>query len=94
MKIDQNVTFLKSTTVAPAQAKGSAAATAPETATAQSRPASPTPLLPSTNGDFDAARVARIRESISAGQYKVDTGKIADGLLATVQDLLKNKDTP
>ncbi len=96
MKIDQNVTFLKSTAVAPAlaQVKGGAAATAPETAATQSRPASPTTLLPSTNGDFDAARVARIRESISAGQYKVDTGKIADGLLATVRDLLKNKDTP
>jgi negative regulator of flagellin synthesis FlgM len=48
-------------------------------------------LLPSTNGDFDAARVATIRENISAGRYQVNTAKIADGLLATVHDLLNQK---
>lgn len=98
MKIDQNVTFLKSLagTSAAAPAKASAAAMAAETAQAasQTRSATPTPLLPSTNGDFDAARVARIRESISAGHYQVNAEKIADGLLATVHDLLKNKNTP
>lgn len=52
------------------------------------RPASPAPLLPSTHSDFDVARVARIREEISAGRYQVNTAKIADGLLATVRDLL------
>ncbi len=97
MKIDQNVTFLKNVagTSTQAPAKGGPAAAAPETAaaTGQSRPASPTPLLPSTNGDFDAARVAEIRASISAGSYQVNTAKIADGLLATVHDLL-NKGTP
>ncbi len=51
------------------------------------RPAAPAPQL-STHSDFDAARVARIREEISAGRYQVNTGKIADGLLATVRDLL------
>ena len=95
MKIDQNVTFLKGLagTSATAPAKAGAAAMAAETAQA-ARPATPTPLLPSTNGDFDAARVARIRESISAGHYQVNAEKIADGLLATVHDLLKNKNTP
>lgn len=97
MKIDQNVTFLKTAAgAAPlAPAKGGLAAEAPEATSAASQPrlTSPTPLLPSTNGDFDAARVAEIRASISAGRYQVNTAKIADGLLATVHELL-NKGKP
>jgi negative regulator of flagellin synthesis FlgM len=50
-----------------------------------------TPLLPSTNGDFDTARVTKIRDDISAGRYKVNTEKIADGLLATVRELIGRK---
>ena len=94
MKINQNVTFLNnranaSTAVA---AKGSAALSAPVTEPAsQTRLAASGALLPSTNGDFDAARVAEIRASISAGRYKVDTAKIADGLLSSVRDLLGKK---
>lgn len=93
MKINQNVTFLKTAASAPAAsaAKGSAtlnaAAELPAVA-GQARLTSLTSLRPSTNGDFDAARVAEIRASISAGSYQVDTAKIADGLLSTVRDLL------
>jgi negative regulator of flagellin synthesis FlgM len=49
--------------------------------------------LRSTDGDFDAARVAEIRESISAGRYQVNTTKIADGLLASVRELLNSRDS-
>lgn len=97
MKINQNVTFLKNGTSTPAVAatRGSATLNAPAAelpaATGQARLPSSTSLLPSTNGDFDAARVAEIRASISAGRYQVDTAKIADGLLSTVRDLLNKK---
>jgi negative regulator of flagellin synthesis FlgM len=94
MKIDQNVTFLKNPadtstlTAARDGVSASRTAPAPSSVTDPKQPASPIPLLPSTNGDFDAARVARIRENISAGRYQVNTSKIADGLLASVRDLL------
>lgn len=94
MKINQNVTFLKTATSAPAASatKGSATLNAPAAempaVTGQARLPASTALLPSSHGDFDAARVAAIRASISAGSYQVDTAKIADGLLSTVRDLL------
>ena len=90
MKIDQNVTYLKNVpgTAPSATVKGGASGPASAIPAAASRAQ---PLLPSTNNDFDAGRVAQIRESISAGRYKVDTAKIADGLLASVRDLLNNR---
>ncbi len=42
-------------------------------------------------GDFDAARVAAIREDIRAGRYQVSPERIASGLLASVRDLLDGK---
>jgi negative regulator of flagellin synthesis FlgM len=90
MKINQNVTFLNNgvspAPVAPGKVKAAVAEV--PAATGQVRQASSTSLLPSTTGDFDAARVAEIRESISAGRYQVNTAKIADGLLSTVRELL------
>jgi negative regulator of flagellin synthesis FlgM len=90
MKIDQNVTFLKTAAGTPAPARNSAAAPAMAAAEA-GQTLSPTALLPSTNGDFDAAKVAQIRESISAGRYQVNVENIADGLLASVRDLLSDR---
>lgn len=90
MKINQNVIFLNTAASAQAAApgKGSAAASAaPARAAAAASPA----RLPSTTGDFDAGRVADIRESIRAGNYRVDTAKIADGLLSTVRELVERK---
>ncbi|MDH6591141.1 negative regulator of flagellin synthesis FlgM [Variovorax sp. TBS-050B] len=40
------------------------------------------------NADFDAARVAAIREDIRAGRYEVHPERIARGLLASVRELL------
>ena len=95
MKINQNVTFLNKgvspAPVTPGQVK--AAATQASASAGQVRQPSSTTVLPSTTGDFDAARVAEIRASISAGRYQVNTAKIADGLLSTVRELL-NKRTP
>lgn len=97
MKIDHNVTFLKNTSSSPALARGNekapTTAVLPPAAVNQAQQLSPSPLLRSTDGDFDAARVAEIRESISAGRYQVNTTKIADGLLASVRELLNSRDS-
>ena len=95
MKIDQNVIFLKNLTDSPPALSARdgvkrLASTTPALA-AQVHAVSASPLLPSTNGDFDAARVAKIRQDISAGNYQVNTAKIADGLIDTVRDLLSKK---
>ncbi|AEK60769.1 flagellar biosynthesis anti-sigma factor FlgM [Collimonas fungivorans] len=50
-----------------------------------------TQLLQPGAGDFDAAKVAEIRQAISEGRYQINPGKIADGLLDTVRDLLGKK---
>lgn len=44
-----------------------------------------------TNGVFDAKKVEAIKSAIASGQFKVDSEKVADGLLDTVKDLLKSK---
>ena len=90
MKINQNVTYLNHsaspTPVAPGKVKAAAAQTT--AATDPLRQSDSPSLLPSAAGDFNAARVAEIRESISAGRYQVNTARIADGLLSTVQALI------
>ncbi|NMM08577.1 flagellar biosynthesis anti-sigma factor FlgM [Polaromonas sp.] len=87
MKIDQNVTYLKNVPGSAPSVTTRNSLNGPASAVATQAQ----PLLPSTIGDFDAGRVAQIRESISAGRYQVDTARIADGLLASVRDLLSNR---
>lgn len=41
------------------------------------------------SNDIDMARVAEIRDAIAAGNLKIDTSRIADGLIASARDLLK-----
>lgn len=97
MKIDQNAPYLK--TLVNASPVGAAregvklpAALGREAALSEQGPSlSATSELPSTQGDFDVARVTRIRDDISAGLYQVNTEKIADGLLASVRDLIGRK---
>ncbi len=66
-----------------------------DTAQADS-PASITTLSQSneadTSQDIDTARVDEIRQAISEGRMELDTGKIADGLIDSVRDMLG--DTP
>ena len=45
----------------------------------------------SANEVFDAEKVDAIKTAIANGQFKVDSEKIADGLIATVKDLLSAK---
>lgn len=90
MNIHKTVAFLKNVgdSVAPASTREGRPTSETPASARLAGSASPAPLLPSTHSDFDAARVARIREEISAGRYQINTAQIADGLLATVRDLL------
>src|SRR5690606_28332130 len=45
--------------------------------------------LHNADGDINVARVQEIRDAIASGQLKIDPSRIADGLLASVRDLLK-----
>ena len=42
---------------------------------------------------FDAGKVDAIKTAISSGQFKVDSGKVADGLISSVQELLNTQKT-
>lgn len=97
MKIDQNAPFMK--TLVDSSPLGAskegvklpAALVRGSALSEQGPPPSVASELPSTQGDFDVARVTRIRDDISAGLYQVNTEKIADGLLASVRDLMGRK---
>lgn len=41
-----------------------------------------------TDQVFDAAKVSEIKAAIAGGEFKVDTEKVADGLIASVKDML------
>ena len=43
------------------------------------------------NGEFNAQKVAEIREAIRNGSYEVRPERIADGLIDSVRDLLAGK---
>lgn len=100
MKIDQpapSATPLPrtpATGAAPTSAAATAAATTAAAAAARPKEAAQASAhvhaMPSAVGgsDFDAARVAAIREDIRAGRYQIRPERIADGLLASVRDLL------
>lgn len=40
---------------------------------------------------FDTEKVDAIKSAIANGQFKVDSGKVADGLIASVKDLLNTQ---
>jgi negative regulator of flagellin synthesis FlgM len=40
---------------------------------------------------FDAEKVDAIKSAISSGQFKVDSDKVADSLIASVRDLLNTQ---
>lgn len=40
---------------------------------------------------FDAKKVEEIKAAIASGQFQVNAGRVADGLLATVKDLISAK---
>jgi negative regulator of flagellin synthesis FlgM len=45
--------------------------------------------LTNATGGIDTKRVAELKDAISKGNLSVDPGKIADGLIQTVRDLLQ-----
>ena len=45
----------------------------------------------SAEGVFDAEKVNEIKSAILSGQFKVNTEKVADGLIQSVKDMLGNK---
>lgn len=45
--------------------------------------------LQNSDGDINVARVNEIRDALASGQLKIDPSRIADGLIASVRDLLK-----
>lgn len=45
--------------------------------------------LENSQNDVNVARVQEIRDALASGQLKIDPSRIADGLLASVRDLLK-----
>ena len=84
MKIDSTTTRLLDTIAANAKAGNSAPsnasqATSAASGTAVSRTGS---ISASGPGDFDAAKVERIRTAIEAGTYEVNPEAIADGMIA------------
>lgn len=38
---------------------------------------------------FDVSKVQEIKEAIASGRFQVDAGKVADGLIDTVKDLIR-----
>ena len=53
--------------------------------------AATTLLQSDVNGDFDAAKVEKVRQSISDGTYKINPEAIADKLIANAKELLGGK---
>lgn len=63
---------------------------APERSTVELSPAArQLATLKNSDNDVDVARVQAIRDAIASGQLKIDTGRIADSLLASARELLK-----
>jgi negative regulator of flagellin synthesis FlgM len=44
-----------------------------------------------TGGVFDTKKVEEITAAIASGQFQVDAGKIADGLIDSVKDMIQKR---
>ncbi|CAL8472602.1 negative regulator of flagellin synthesis FlgM [Caballeronia sp. S22] len=53
-----------------------------------------TDLRASNSSDIDTAKVESIKAAIRDGSLKMDTSKIADGILSTARDLLQTRTPP
>jgi negative regulator of flagellin synthesis FlgM len=51
-------------------------------------------LRASNGSDIDTAKVDSIKAAIRDGSLKMDTSKIADGILSTARDLLQTRTPP
>ncbi|EPZ13810.1 hypothetical protein M622_08945, partial [Thauera terpenica 58Eu] len=41
--------------------------------------------------DIDQKRVDEIRQAITEGRFKIDSSRIADGLISSVRDMLESR---
>ena len=74
-----------------AKAGGSAKPAAPQSDVALSPLSSRLQQIESTLANtpvMNADRIAEVRQAISQGNFKIDTGKIADGLIESVRQML------
>lgn len=71
---------------APAELRAAAASPAGEGTRVEISAAAQ--MLSGTDGDFDAEKVAALRQAIADGSYRVDAGAIADKLIANAIDVL------
>ena len=76
------------TDVAKESATASAGSTASVNVNLSSQLQSVTGQLAGSNV-FDAQKVEEIKAAIAGGKFQVDAGKVADGLLKTVKELLQ-----
>ena len=53
-----------------------------------------TDLRTSGSADIDTAKVASIKAALNDGSYKVDSGKIADGMLSSTRELMQTNTPP
>ena len=53
-----------------------------------------TDLRTSGSSDIDTAKVASIKAALNDGSYKVDSGKIADGMLSSARELIQTNTPP
>lgn len=88
MKIDQT-TGSTSPVRLPTRARSNAAPPGAGAETATTGAAgSVRPFPESADGTFNAAKVNAIREQIRNGQYTINPERIAEGMLASVRELL------
>ena len=74
---------------AAAQAYGAVAGGSASSSQVALSSASRALALQEGSNDINVERVASIRAAIASGQLKIDTGRIADSLIASARDLLK-----
>jgi negative regulator of flagellin synthesis FlgM len=81
----------------PASSTGSTASTASSTGGSNSTvslSALSTDLRTSGSADIDTAKVASIKAALNDGSYKIDSGKIADGMLSSARELIQTNTPP
>lgn len=87
MKIDHNASAATSLRL-PSRSRAAAPASQPAAVKTQDGAAAVRAFPERADGSFDAEKVAAIREEIRAGRYRINPDRIADGMLASLRELL------
>lgn len=97
MKIDDALKKTAGLSVGTGQTRASKGAEKTSTESASSDSVHISPQLQSLEGQvssssvFDTAKVEQIKSAIADGKFQINAGKVADGLITTVSDLLKSR---